>query len=242
MMLSAKNVSLAVPGKTLVDKLNIDFMPGEFWAVLGQNGSGKTTLLAALSGISAAKKGTIELNQRPLRDLKPLERARQIGLLMQKEDSSFSGLVEDYVLLGRYPHRDADLALARQAMSALQIDTLAGRRIPSLSGGEFQRARIAQLFCQHPEIYCLDEPLMHLDVAHQYSVMECLSQLATKQAKTVIMAMHEPLWTMRYCSHALLLFENGAHQAGEAAALLSVDRLQKLYACDREALAGFGML
>ncbi len=241
-MLRAKNLTLNVPGKTLVQSLNIEFKPGEFWAVLGKNGSGKTSLLHALSGIVETQSKKIELNQIVISQLKSIARAQKIGLLLQKEDATFYGSVKDYVLLGRFPHRDADETYAQLAMNAMQIDTLAARKLDSLSGGEFQRARIAQLLCQNPEVFCLDEPLMHLDVAHQYAVMEFLHDLAENQGKTVIMAMHEPLWTLRYCSHALLLFDNGEYQAGVAATLLTADKLQKLYACDREALAGFGML
>ncbi|MGB8339257.1 MAG: ABC transporter ATP-binding protein [Burkholderiales bacterium] len=240
-MLRAENLSLVVPGKSLVQNLSIEFLPGEFWAVLGKNGSGKTTLLNALCGIVEPYSKKIKLNQSVISSIKPTARAKQIGLLLQKEDSTFYGTVKDYVLLGRFPHRDTDLAFVHRAASVMQIDALAGRRLEILSGGEFQRARIAQLLCQDPEIYCLDEPLMHLDVAHQYAVMEWLRNL-TKQGKTVIMAMHEPLWTLRYCTHALLLFDGGEYAAGEAASLLTADKLQKLYSCKREALSGFGML
>jgi iron complex transport system ATP-binding protein len=241
-MLRAENLTLSVPGKTLVQNLNREFKPGEFWAVLGKNGSGKTTLLHALSGIDATYSRNIQYNQIVISELKSIERAQKIGLLLQKEDSTFSASVKDYVLLGRYPHRDADETYVQSALSAMQMDGLAERRLDSLSGGEFQRARIAQLLCQNPEVFCLDEPLMHLDVAHQYALMERLRDLTTNQAKSVIMAMHEPLWTLRYCTHALLLFDNGEVEAGEAASLLTAERLQKLYACKREALSGFGML
>jgi iron complex transport system ATP-binding protein len=241
-MLRAENLALSVPGKTLVQNLSIEFRPGEFWAVLGKNGSGKTTLLHALGGIVKTHSNNIQYNQILISKLQPAERAQKIGLLLQKEDSTFYGRVKDYVLLGRYPHCDTDETFAQSAMSAMQIDALTKRKLDSLSGGEFQRARIAQLLCQNPDVLCLDEPLMHLDVAHQHAMMELLRDLTTRQSKTVIMAMHEPLWTMRYCTHALLLFENGEYEAGGAAGLLTVDKLQKLYACDREALAGFGML
>jgi iron complex transport system ATP-binding protein len=230
-MLRAENLSLTVPGKTLVQNLNVEFKPGEFWAVLGKNGSGKTTLLNTLSGVTKIENGKVELNQQALQTIKPQQRAKQIGLLLQKEDSSFFGTAESYVLLGRFPYGDSDKDVASKA-----------RKVDSLSGGEFQRARIAQLFCQSPQIYCLDEPLMHLDVAHQYAVMKQLGELATKQAKTVIIAMHEPQWTWRYCSRALLLFDKGEYLTGTAADMLTAERLQKLYGCDREALAGFGML
>ncbi|MEY4730322.1 MAG: hypothetical protein RL020_1480 [Pseudomonadota bacterium] len=241
-MLRADNLVLTVAGKTLVHNLNVAFKPGEFWAVLGKNGSGKTTLLHALGGIVATHSKNIQYNQIVISELTGIERAQKIGLLLQKEDATFSGSVQEYVLLGRFPHRDADQTIARNAMHATQIESLAERKVDSLSGGEFQRARIAQLLCQQPEIFCLDEPLMHLDVAHQYGVMEWLREVATKQAKTVIMSMHEPLWTLRYCTHALLLFDGGETESGAVSSMLTADRLQKLYACDREALIGFGML
>lgn len=241
-MLRAENLTLSVPNKTLVQKLNLEFNAGECWAVLGKNGSGKTSLLHALSGIAANVSQNIKFNQIVISSLRSTERAQSIGVLLQKEDASFYGRVQDYVLLGRFPHRDADTSFAQRAMREMQIDTLAGRKMDTLSGGEFQRVRIAQLMCQDPQVYCLDEPLMHLDVAHQYAVMKQLHELATKQAKTVIMSMHEPLWTLRFCTHALLLFDGGETESGDVVSMLTVPRLQKLFGCDREALAGFGML
>ncbi len=241
-MLRAENLSLTVPGKTLVKNLQLECKAGELWAVLGKNGSGKTTLLHALSGINPTHSKLIQLNQIVISSLSAQARAKKIGILLQQEGSYFSGNVHDYVLLGRFPHGDADVKVALSAMRAVQIESMAQRQLASLSGGEFQRARIAQLLCQQTDVLCLDEPLMHLDVAHQYGVMQCLRDLATKRGKTVIMSMHEPLWCLRYCSHALLLFDGGETESGAAVSMLTAERLQKLYACDREALAGFGML
>lgn len=241
-MLRADNISVTVPGRTLVKNFSHTFNPGEFWAVLGKNGSGKSSLLHVLSGVSAASAGSIEFNQKTLSDYSPLERASHIGLLLQEEAAAFWGSLADYVMLGRFPHGDSDRAAMQQALDQMSLSPLASRKLASLSGGERQRARIAQLLCQSPDVYCLDEPLLHLDVTHQAQVMGLLRDLAINRHKTVIMVMHEPLWTLRYCTHALLLSDDAHISCGEVAAQLTRAKLQKLYDCDADTLAGFGIL
>jgi iron complex transport system ATP-binding protein len=242
LMLLADNLSVSEPGRTLVKNFSHEFNPGEFWAVLGKNGSGKSSLLHVLSGVVSPAGGRTELNRQAMSDYSPPERAKRIGLLLQEEPTVFWGTLSDYVMLGRFPHGDNDYALAQQAIKQLSLAPLATRKLTSLSGGERQRARIAQLLCQSPDVYCLDEPLLHLDVAHQAQVMKLSRDLAKNHNKTVIMVMHEPIWTLRFCTHALLLSDDAQISCGEVAAQLTRAKLQKLYDCDTDTLAGFGIL
>ncbi len=241
-MLRAENITLTVPDKILVKNFTGEFKPGEFWAVLGKNGSGKSTLLQVLSGVAPAQIGRVVLDAKPLAQFSPRARAQRIGLLLQEESAHFWGSVAEYISLGRFAHGDHDAGLAQSAMAHMALAPFSQRTLSSLSGGERQRARIAQLLCQSPDVYCLDEPLMHLDVAHQFDLMQRMAGLAKNHSKTIIMVMHEPLWTMRYCSHALLLAEGGETSCGPVAIQLTREKLQKLYACEGEALAGFGIL
>ncbi len=228
-MLHAANLTLSVPGKTLCRDLSFDVRPGECWAILGCNGSGKTTLLHVLSGLSAAAQGRAELDGKALHDFPRRELARQVGVLLQDEAQGFWGTVLEYVLLGRFPHGDEDRTLARAALQRVGMDAFASRRLTTLSGGERQRVRIAQLLAQAPRLYCLDEPLQHLDLRHQADMMALFRELANQQARAVVMVLHEPWWAARYCSHALLLFEDGHTLGGAAEAVLTPENLEKLY-------------
>jgi len=229
MMLRVADLTLAVPGKTLCRDLSFVVQTGECWAILGCNGSGKTTLLHVLSGLAAVLQGRVELDGSPLRALPRRELARSVGVLLQDEAQGFWGTVLEYVRLGRFPHGDEDEELAYAALQRVGMDAFAPRRLSTLSGGERQRVRIAQLLAQAPRLYCLDEPLQHLDLRHQAAMMELFRQLARQQGSAVAMVLHEPWWAARYCSHALLLFEDGHTLGGAADAVLTPENLEKLY-------------
>ncbi len=235
--LAAEHLTLAHPGKTLLRDLSIAFQPGECWAVLGANGSGKTTLLHALAGLRAAQNGTIKLDVENVTDFARRELARRIGLLLQEESSGFQGSVREYVELGLFSHgawlsgNSGAASRADIAMSRMQIASQADHRWNRLSGGERQRARLAQLLAQAPDIYLLDEPLLHLDLRHQLAVLQCFRALARDERKIVIIVLHDSLWASQFCDHALMLYDDGTSRFGSAQSLITKTNLAQLYSC-----------
>lgn len=228
-LLQVENLTLAVPGKTLCQALSFDILPGECWAILGGNGSGKTTLLHALSGLGEREGGRILWQGRPLAEFARRELARGIGLLPQGEAPEYWGTVDEYVRLGRFPHDGEDETASRDALQRCGMQDFSGRRLGTLSGGERQRVRIAQLLAQAPRLYCLDEPLQHLDLRHQGSVMALLRGLAAPQASAVVMVLHEPWWALRHCTHVLLMYGEGHILCGAAESVLTRANLETLY-------------
>ena len=236
-MLRVQKLNLSVPGKTLCRDLDIVIKPGECWAILGRNGSGKTTLLHALSGLRVPESGGVSWAGKPLADYPRRDLARQIGVLPQDEGHEFWGTVLEYVLLGRYPYSRGfgmsgeDEEAAASALRQVGMADMAGRTLITLSGGERQRVRIAMLLAQAPQLYCLDEPLQHLDLGHQAEALRLFRRLAAEQGKAVLMVLHETLWAGRFCDHALLLYDNGEIASGSASELLTGENLERLYQC-----------
>ncbi len=236
-MLQVQNLHLTVPGKVLCRDLTLTFEAGQCWAILGKNGSGKTTLMHALSGLSKPASGHIQLDGKPLAAIPPRSLAQRIGVLLQEESTSFSGPVLDYVLLGRFPHAgswrpdDSDLQAARQALEQAGISQAQAQSFATLSGGERQRARIAQLLAQETGILFLDEPLQHLDLPHQLATMKLLRELASRRHKTVVMVLHDIAWAGHFCSHALLVHDDGKIRSGESARMISGKNMENLYQC-----------
>ena len=103
------------------------------------------------------------------------------------------------------------------------------RDLQSLSGGEYQRMLIAMVMVQQPSIYLLDEPVNHLDWQHQHQVLEILTSLAADKNNSLIMALHDVNLAARYCSHCLMIFDNGRIESGETTSLLNTDNLKNLY-------------
>ncbi len=245
-MLSCSGLTLAVPGRVLARDIGFEIRRGEIWAVLGANGSGKTTLVHALAGLAPAPAGTVALDGAPLAGQPGAARASLIGILLQQEDAEFWGSVLDYVLLGRFPRarswfgwqrEDEDAAGA--ALAAVGLADLALRRYQTLSGGERQLARIAQLLAQDPEALLLDEPLQHLDLRHQAAVLRLFSALAHERGRAVVMVLHDALWPARVCTHALLIHGGGTVEHGAMSDMLVRERLERLYGCRLQEI-GFG--
>lgn len=246
MTLATRGLALTVPGRTLVKELELSLTPGECWALLGRNGAGKSSLLLALAGLARPASGAVLLDERPLDGQSRREVARRIGILLQHDAEEFWGSVLDFVLLGRLPHGTgllgADpegIARARAAIDAVDLLDHADQPYRTLSGGERQRARIAQLLVQSPDYLLLDEPLSHLDLKHQLELMQLLSGLA-RAGRTVLMALHEPLWAARFCDTALLMYDSGACRHGAVHDVLNQDNLETLYHCRLEAVADSG--
>ena len=247
-MLRCNDLTLAVPGRVLCRGLTLHVEPGQMWAVLGRNGTGKSTLIHTLAGLAAAESGHIELDGRPLSAWSAKSRALALGVLLQIEEGAYWGTVAEYVLLGRYPHGNGwkgttreDRDEAQAALDAVGMAELAARKFATLSGGERQRARIAQILAQRPRVFLLDEPLQHLDLAHQGRLLTLIGARARERRESAVMVLHEPLWIGRSCTHAVILAGDGTAEAGPADVVLTRERLEHAYGCTlREVADGEG--
>jgi iron complex transport system ATP-binding protein len=239
MSLTTHQLFLRTATRTLVDSLDLALEPGEVLGILGANGAGKSTLLTVLAGLAVPAHGRVTLDGQPLDALPPLTRAQHIGLLPQSDEGGFFGSVADFVALGHYPFRETlnksfdklrtngmqDLA---PHLATWELTDLARRPLDTLSGGERQRARLAQLAVQAPRIALLDEPLTHLDPAHQARLL-AWARGEADAGRTVVLTLHDPNWAACHCDRLLFLYGDGRWQLGSAAGLLTPASLEALY-------------
>jgi iron complex transport system ATP-binding protein len=239
-LLQTQQLTLYAGDKLLCAQLDWQCVAGEIWAVLGRNGAGKTTLLHSLAGIRACTtpqcRGEILLQDRALTSWSRKQIAQRLGLLLQDYHDPFPGTVMDYVLMGRHPYLHAlqwetelDFARVSDTLKKVGLEDFAQRNILSLSGGEFQRMRIAMLLVQDPKIMLLDEPVNHLDLQFQHAVLGALVDTVKTSDKTMVMTIHDVNLAMRYCTHALLIHDNGRVESGEIARVITEQSLSELY-------------
>ncbi|MCX8098571.1 MAG: ABC transporter ATP-binding protein [Casimicrobiaceae bacterium] len=237
MILHAEKLAVSVGLHKVCLSLDLDLPPGSRLAILGRNGAGKSTLLATLAGLRAQDAGTLRLDGRSYAELGPREAARRRGWLGQDGGDPFASTVLETVLIGRHPHLprwawegDEDLTIARRALAEVGLAGFEEREIHTLSGGEYQRVRIATLLAQQPRLYLLDEPLAHLDLNHQLAVLGLFGRLAREEDAAVVMVLHDPNLALRFCDQALLLYGDSRHRIGPAREILRADVLSDLYA------------
>jgi len=184
---------------------------GDLYAIIGPNGSGKSTLLRVLLGALQPAQGSALFLGRSVESWDRRELARRIGVVPQVEETMFPIVVRDLVAMGRYPHLGAfrsegpeDREAIETALQRCDVAHLAARLVTNLSGGERQRVRIARALAQRPQVLVLDEPTAALDIGHEMTVFELLSEFQ-RDGVTVVLATHNLNLAARYASRVLLL-------------------------------------
>ncbi|HBI15076.1 MAG TPA: heme ABC transporter ATP-binding protein [Desulfobulbaceae bacterium] len=236
--LMVNSITVRAGTRTILNRLECTVRAGDFLVIIGPNGAGKTTLLKALCGLVSVSSGEIKVMGRPLADYSRRQLAATLALVPQNLNLEFAFTVEETVRMGRAPHlgllereRQADQAIARQAMAFTDVAHLADRCLNQLSGGERQRTMIARAICQQPKIMLLDEPTASLDPAHQLRIMELMQRLRREEMMTVVMVSHDLNLAALFASSILLLKEGAALCAGPPAEILTQDNLRRAYGC-----------
>ena len=217
-----------------VDDVSFDVPRGAITAVVGPNGSGKSTLVRALLRLQPAERGGITVDGRPLAAIDRAAFARLVAVVPQREDLVFPLPVRDYVALGRFPHegtaagRAADGEAIARALTLAGADALAARRTNELSGGEWQRARIARALAQSAAALVLDEPTTFLDIAHEMAMFELFARLA-RDGMAVMLVSHQLNLVARFADALVLLHHGRVAAAGPPAAVMQAAILEPVY-------------
>ncbi len=238
-MLTAENLSVQISGKPILSHVSFTLEAGQCLMLCGPNGAGKSTLVKAISG-TIPYEGKIILLGKDLRSCRPREIAKHIGVLSQSVYLSDAFTVAQVVAMGRYAHRSGFLApepadtaqRVKDALDMVGLTDLGDRTITSLSGGEQQRALLAQVLCQDPDLLILDEPANHLDLLYQKQLFDLMAQWRCRPGKAVIAVVHD-LNLARYGgTHALVLSGGQVAAAGSIDQALQRDVLQQVWHMD----------
>jgi iron complex transport system ATP-binding protein len=208
--------------------VSLEVRAGEFHAVLGPNGSGKTTLVRAALGLVRPVAGDVKVLGRPAHGWSRRALARVAGVLPQREDNLFPQRVRDTVLLGRYPHLSllggvgaTDRAAVDRALAACDAADLADRWLWTLSGGEYQRVRLARALAQEPRLLVLDEPTASLDLRHEMELFELVRAQVDAHGLAALMITHHVNLAARFADRVLILAGGQAVARGAPADVLT---------------------
>ena len=140
-LLATTQLSTSIGSTEVCRGLELRIEAAERWCILGRNGTGKTTLLHTLAGLLPPAGGSIAVNGKPLQTLPRRLVAQQIGILFQDHLDAFPANVLETVLAGRHPwlgplqwETASDLALARKALQAVDLEDVEQRIVTTLSG------------------------------------------------------------------------------------------------------------
>ncbi len=235
MKVQIENVSFSYDQQPTLKNIDLTVEPGTLLALVGPNGSGKSTLLNLISGLLKPSQGHIYLDAVPLEQFKPQQLSQKLAALEQEHPVSFDFTVQEVIQWGRIPHRsrfspwtDHDEHIARNVMQTTKTMSLAQRSIRDLSGGERQRAFIAMALAQEPQLLLLDEPTAHLDLKHQFEILELARQL-TQQGMTLIMAIHDLHLAAQYADQMAILNEGELVQHGPPTSVLTEETIKAVW-------------
>lgn len=232
-----RDVTVKYPGRTehALTGVSLTAEPGRITAVAGPNGSGKSSLIRTLLGRVRRERGEILLSGQRAESFTPSGLARCVAVVPQREEPVMPLLVREFVALGRFPHRSAfgamsanDLALVELGMQRAGIADCAERRTDTLSGGEWQRARVARAIAQDTGALVFDEPTTFLDMAHEMAVFELMDSLA-REGRTVLLVSHQLNLVARFANHIVLLDHGSVAAAGSASDVMRGEILERVY-------------
>ena len=167
-------------GRTEILKdISLTFTQGKFSSILGPNGCGKTTLFHIICRTLPLQSGNVLLQGKPIKTYTRQEQARTLSVLSQSGSLPEFMTVHDMVMQGRFCYQsflsrysDEDLAIVEEAMKVMDVKQIANKRVSEISGGQLQRSRMAMTLAQQTDIVLLDEPTTHLDLKHQYALLD----------------------------------------------------------------------
>ncbi|WP_304863971.1 ABC transporter ATP-binding protein [Faecalibaculum rodentium] len=217
-MIELHHVTAGYGDKPVLHDITATFQSGELTVIIGPNGSGKSTLAALCMGLVRPMEGKVRWNGRDLQSIPVKERAVTAGLLSQEHPVP-SLSVRRLVMHGRFSqvpwprtYADDDKVLADRALERAGIMDLADCSVAELSGGQRQKAYLAMLLNQDPEMMFFDEPATFLDLPSQKHLEMTMRSLA-REGHGVIAVVHD-LNTALKLADRILVMEKGQIRFG----------------------------
>jgi iron complex transport system ATP-binding protein len=235
-VVEAHRIQVGYDGDEVLKGVSLTIEERDFVSILGPNGSGKTTLIRALLGLVKVWQGEVMMFGRPVLSFKRRELARRVSFLPQNPPVSLPFLVEDIVMMGRFPYlkrfemeQSGDIHAAHTAMRIMGIEHLARRHLMELSGGEVQRVFVAQAIAQESDILFLDEPTASLDINYQVEIFKMLKKFNEEMKKTVVLVTHDINHAARYAKRIVLLKEGTIVRSGTAEEVVKEEELSMVF-------------
>ena len=235
-MLEVRGLTVRHGAFTIVDGLSFHVREGEWLMIVGP---GKSTALGAVTQ-AVPYTGSVLLEGEDVKKMKPAQRARKMGVLMQKNFAGYAFTVEEVVRLGRYAyapgvlsgHGAEDTEAVEEALKRTGLTAQRGQSVLTLSGGELQRTFLAQVLAQRPRLLLLDEPTNHLDLVYQKQVFELVGEWLRTPGRAVVSVVHDLSLAKAFGTRALLLDHGKTAAIGPVGEVLCPEKLDGVYNMD----------
>ncbi|HIF51662.1 MAG TPA: ABC transporter ATP-binding protein [Thiotrichaceae bacterium] len=206
-VIDINNVSFNYGTVPVLENVSLKIYEDEFIGIIGPNASGKSTLLKLVLGLLEPDRGTIKKYNNECK-----HKRHHIGYVPQHITFArdFPITVEEVVMMGHitpaskfFKFNKDEVASAKQAMQALEIEDIANRQIGALSGGQLQRVLIARALVCQPNILILDEPTSNVDMRVEEDIFSLLKNYS--EHMTIIVVSHDIAFISGYVDRVACL-------------------------------------
>ena len=185
-LLDAHILSKHYGEKHVLDRIDLNLVPGEIVSLVGASGCGKSTLLRIIAGLEHDFAGYIRLDGHALPG-----HTRDIGFIFQ-EPRLFPWLtVAQNVAFGASPDQSASPALVGDLLAEVGLQGLDHALPKQLSGGQAQRVAIARGLFTQPRVLLLDEPFSAVDAFTRMKLQDLLTRIAQHHHITLLLVTHD---------------------------------------------------
>ncbi len=212
---------LGPPSVTALESVDLEVSRHGHTVIMGPSGSGKSTLVNIIGALDTVSDGRLSVDGHDLTAADERERAwfrrARLGFVFQSShllpDRSVVENVEIALATRDGLRRPGHRALAREALTAVGLDSrwLADPR--HLSGGERQRVAIARALVKEPSLIIMDEPTGNLDTGSSERVLELVRDVVSRGI-TVITVTHDPI--VRAAGDTVITMRDGRVDSGKA--------------------------
>lgn len=206
-----------VPGKPVLQHIDLDIHAREVVAIIGPSGTGKSTLIRCINRLVQPSSGEIwfeGVNLAQVRGAALRHARRQIGMVFQEYNLVERLSVMENILSGRLGYMSAwrawlrryetqDLQQALELLDKVGLQGLERQRADSLSGGQRQRVGIARAVMQHPKLLLADEPTSSLDPKTSVEIMQLLVDMGKTLDIPILINMHDVTLAKKFASRVV---------------------------------------
>ncbi|GAO99687.1 metal ABC transporter ATP-binding protein [Fructobacillus ficulneus] len=207
-----KDFTAAFSGRTILDHISFSIPQSQFTVIVGENGAGKTTLIKAIIQTVLGAKRPVGEKAKAIRVA-----SKYLAYVPQFRDlgSDYPLTIHAFVALGlnrglRPWLNKKERAAIDLALDQVDLADLADQRLAAASGGQKQRAYIAQALVQNPDLLILDEPTAALDAGHSLALVKKVRALQEQRQIGVLWISHDTSWIKDYADRYLWLHDGQA--------------------------------